>query len=48
MIEDVFDELYVDPEVQDFIDFMENDEQDSTGFLTKKSIEANREGWERI
>ena len=42
------DELYVDPEIQEYIDFMESEEQDNTGFITKQSIDANREGWERM
>ena len=27
---------------------METEEQDNTGFITKQSIDANREGWERM
>lgn len=45
---DIEDELFVDPEIQRYIDFMETEEQDNTGFITKQSIDANREGWERM
>lgn len=38
LIDDIFDESYLDPEVEEFIDFFSEDEQDSTGFLTKKRI----------
>lgn len=41
---DTEDELFVDPEIQRYIDFMETEEQDNTGFITKQSIDANREG----
>lgn len=33
-----FDENYLEPEVQDFIDFMQQDERDSSGILTKAKI----------
>lgn len=42
------DELDLDPEIQEYIDFMDSDEQDNTGFLTKALIDEHREGWERI
>lgn len=38
LIEDVFDETYLDPEIEDLIDLMASDEQETTGFLTKKRI----------
>lgn len=37
-------ELELDPEIQEYIDFMDSDEQDNTGFLTKASIDEHREG----
>lgn len=37
----VFDEDYIDPEIEDYIDFMSADEQDNTGFLTTKRIDEN-------
>ena len=40
---DLFDDEDLDPEVADYISFMESDEQDSTGFLTKKEVEKNRD-----
>ena len=43
LIEDIFDESYIDPEVEDFINFMDADEQESTGFLTRKRIDAHFE-----
>ena len=39
LLEDIFDESYIDPEVEDYINFMDADEQESTGFLTKKRID---------
>ena len=38
LIDDLFDESFIDPEVEDYINFLEADEQDNTGFLTKKRI----------
>ena len=43
LIEDIFDESYLDPEVEDYINFMDADEQESTGFLTRKRIDAHFE-----
>ena len=37
----IFDEDYIDPEIEDYIDFMSADEQDNTGFLTTKRIDEN-------
>ena len=39
----IFDEDYIDPEIEDYIDFMSADEQDNTGFLTTKRIDENFE-----
>lgn len=39
----VFDDDFVDPEVEDYINFMTADEQESTGFLTIKRINRNFE-----
>ena len=47
LLDEKDDLLSLDPEVQDYIDFRENDEQDNTGFLTRKDVGKNREGWER-
>ena len=38
LIDDLFDESFIDPEVEDYINFLEADEQDNTGFLTKKRV----------
>lgn len=48
LLDEKDDLLSLDPEVQDYIDFRENDEQDNTGFLTRKDVDKNREGWERM
>ena len=32
LIDDLFDESFIDPEVEDYINFLEADEQDNTGF----------------
>lgn len=45
---DLFDDEVLDPEVEDYIAFMESDEQESTGFLTKKEVDKNRDKWEYI
>jgi len=41
LFEDIFDENYIDPEVQDYINFMDADDQESTGFLTHKRVDAH-------
>lgn len=41
LLEDIFDESYIDPEIEDYIQFMDADEQESTGFLTKKRVDAH-------
>ena len=38
LIDDLFDESFIDPEVEDYINFLEADEQDNTGCLSKKRI----------
>lgn len=35
------DDNYLDPEIEDYINFLEEDEQDATGFLTKKRIDKH-------
>ena len=44
LLDEKDDLLSLDPEVQDYIDFRENDEQDNTGFLARKDVDKNREG----
>lgn len=41
LIDDLFDESFIDPEVEDYINFLEADEQENTGFLTKKRIDEH-------
>lgn len=41
LIDDFFDENYIDPEIEDYFNFLDADEQDKTGFLTKKRIRQN-------
>lgn len=41
LIDDLFDDNYLDPEVEDYINFMDADEQDSTGFLNKKRVQEH-------
>ena len=38
LIDDFLEEDYLDSEIEDYINFMDADEQESTGFLTKKRI----------
>ena len=38
LLDDLFDENFIDPEVEEYIDFMDADELDNTGFLTKKRV----------
>ena len=47
LLDEKDDLLSLDPEVQDYIDFRENSEQDNTGFFTRKDGEQYREGGER-
>ena len=41
LLDDIFDEDFLDPEIEEYIDFMDADEQATTGFLTKKRINEN-------
>lgn len=43
LIDDIFDLDTVDPEVEEYINFLNEDEQDSSGFLTKKRVDAHFE-----
>lgn len=40
--DDIFDDA-LDPEIEDYINFLDEDDQDSTGFLTKKRVMQNIE-----
>ena len=41
LIEDAFDENYIDPEVEEYFNFLDADEQEQTGFLNKKRVREN-------
>lgn len=43
LLDDIFDESYIDPEVEEYIDFMDSEEVENTGFLTKKRINEHFE-----
>lgn len=38
LLDDLLDDETLDPEVEDYINFMDADEQETTGFLTKKRV----------
>lgn len=38
---DVFDDTYVEPEIEEYIKLLDEDDQDTTGFLTKKRVNAH-------
>ena len=40
--DDVFDDI-LDPEIEDYFNFLDEDDQDQTGFLTKKRVLQNFE-----
>lgn len=40
--DDIFDDE-IDPEIEDYFNFLDEDEQDHTGFLTKKRVDENFE-----
>lgn len=41
LLDNIFDENYIDPEIEEYFDFLEADEQDQTGFLNKARIRQN-------
>ena len=41
LLDSIFDENYIDPEVEDYFNFLEMDEQDQTGFLNKARVRQN-------
>ena len=43
VLDDFLDEDILDPEIEEYIDFMSADEQESTGFLTKKRVNEHFE-----
>ena len=42
------DDGILDPEIRDLVDFLQENEHQSTGFVTKQSILEHKEGWGRI
>lgn len=38
LLDDIFDDNYIEPEMEAYFNFMDEDEQDNTGFLTKKRV----------
>lgn len=43
LIDNLFDDTYVDPEIENYMNFMDSDEQDHTGFLTRKRVNQHFE-----
>lgn len=41
LLDDFIDDSYLDPEVEDYINFLDSDDQDSTGFLTRKRVDEH-------
>ena len=41
MLRDIYDENYIDPEVEEYFDFLDADEQEQTGFLNKARVRQN-------
>ena len=41
LIDDFLDDNYIDPEINDYIDFLDSDDQDTTGFLTRARVNEN-------
>ena len=37
----VYDENYIDPEIEDYFNFLEEDEQEQAGFLNKNRVRQN-------
>lgn len=38
LLDDIFDDSFIDPEIEEYIDFMDNEEQEITGFLNRKRV----------
>ena len=41
LIDDFLDDNYIDPEINAYIDFLDSDDQDTTGFLTRARVNEN-------
>lgn len=40
-----YEELNLDPEILELVNFLQENERYSTGFVTKKRVLKNKEGW---
>lgn len=38
LIEDIFDDNYIEPEIEEYINFLDADDQEMTGFLSRKRV----------
>lgn len=43
MLDDVFDDEFLEPEIEEYISFMDDDEQANTGFLNRKRVDEHFE-----
>lgn len=41
LLEDIFDDDYIDPEIDDYIHFLDEDDQEITGFLSRKRVKEH-------
>lgn len=41
LLDDFLDDNYIDPEINDYIDFLDSDDRDTTGFLTRARVNEN-------
>lgn len=41
LLNNVFDDSYIDPEIEEYFNFLDADEQEQTGFLNKKRVREN-------
>ena len=48
LIDDIFDESYIEPEIEEYICFMDEEEQSSIGFLNKKRVDKDFEQLKEI
>jgi hypothetical protein len=47
LISDNYDGL-LDPEIKELVDFLQENEHQSTGFITKQRILEHKEGWGKV
>ena len=48
LIDDIFDESYIEPEIEEYICFMDEEEQSNVGFLNKKRVDKDFEQLKEI